>query len=73
MRVKINIDTLSKINKFVTICSALDCPVNLVDGQGYCVSAKSLLGAVATMDWSQVFVESERDIYSQIQEFVELH
>ncbi len=73
MRAKINIDTLSKINKFVSICSTLDGKINLIDGQGYCVSAKSLLGVIATMDWSQVFVESERDIYSQIQEFIELH
>lgn len=70
MKVKINIDTLSKINTFVAICSRLDCNVNLIDGHGYCVSAKSLIGAVATMDWSQVYAESEKDIYSYITEFV---
>jgi len=70
MRTKINIDTLSKINAFVGICSTLDCRVDLTDGSGYRVSANSLLGAIATMDWSQVFVESEKDIYSHIQRFV---
>ena len=70
MKVKVNIDTLSKINTFVAICSRLDCRVNLIDGQGYCVSAKSLIGAVATMDWSQVFVEADKDIYSYIIDFV---
>ena len=70
MKVKINIDTLSKINAFVSICSRLDCRVNLIDGEGYRVSAKSLIGAVATMDWSQVFVECDKDIYSYIVDFV---
>ena len=70
MKVKINIDTLSKINAFVSICSRLDCRVNLIDGDGYRVSAKSLIGAVATMDWSQVFVECDKDIYSYIVDFI---
>ena len=70
MRAKINIDTLSKINAFVAICSQIDCNINLIDGKGYCVSAKSLMGAVATMDWNEVYAESERDIYSDIREFV---
>ena len=70
MKEKINLDTMSKINTFVNICSRLDCKINLIDGNGYCVSAKSLIGAIATMDWSQVFVESERDIYAYIQDFL---
>lgn len=70
MRVKINIDTLSKIHAFVGKCANLDCQVNLIDGSGYKVSAKSLVGAIATMDWNQVFVECDKDIYTTIQEFV---
>lgn len=70
MKVKINIDTLSKVNAFVAVCSQLDCKVNLIDGEGYCVSAKSLMGAVATMDWNNVYAECEKDIYTDIREFV---
>ena len=70
MKAEINIDTLSKINSFVSICSTLNCKVDLTDGSGYRVSASSLIGAIATMDWSQVFVECDRDIYSYIQEFI---
>lgn len=70
MKARINIDTLSKINTFVAICSRIDCKVNLLDGSGYCISAKSLMGAVATMDWSKVFVECEKDIRSYIQDFI---
>lgn len=70
MRIKINIDTLSRIHNFVDICSTIDAKVNLIDGSGYRVSAKSLIGAIATMDWNEVFVECEEDIYSKIEEFV---
>ena len=71
MRVKINIDTLSKINKLVSICTELGGKIDLVDGEGYRASAKSLIGAIATMDWNSVYVESEKDIYTHIREFVE--
>ena len=70
MKAKINLDTMGRINAFVSICSGLDCKVDLIDGKGYRVSAKSLVGALATVDWSQVFVECEKDIYSYIQDFI---
>lgn len=70
MKSRVNLDTMSKINAFVHICSKLDCNVNLIDGSGYRVSAKSLLGVMATADWSEVYVECEKDIYSYIQTFL---
>ena len=70
MRAKININTMSKIRTFVEVCSQLNYEVCLVDGHGYRVSAKSLVGAIATTDWSQVFIECEHDIYSYVREFL---
>lgn len=70
MKVKINIDTLSKIHTFVDICSRINHRISLVDGQRYRVSAKSLIGAVATMDWSEVFVECDEDIRLFIKDFI---
>jgi hypothetical protein len=70
MKAKINIDTLTKINDFVSIVAKLNCDVRLIDGGSYCVSAKSLIGAIATMDWSEVFVECKEDIYNDIKDFV---
>jgi hypothetical protein len=70
MKVKINIDTMSKIQAFVNICTQLGGKIKLTDGQDYCTSAKSLLGVISTIDWSEVYVESEEDIYQHIQEFV---
>lgn len=70
MKHKVNLDTMSKINAFVNACSSIDCKVDLIDGSGYRVSAKSLVGALATMDWNQVFVECEKDIYAYVHEFL---
>ena len=70
MRERVNLDTMSKINTFVAVCSRLDYKVDLIDGEGYRVSAKSLMGAIATMDWNQVFIECEKDIYAYVQEFL---
>lgn len=70
MRAKINLDTFQRVQKFVEICSHVNGKVNLIDGNGYCVSAKSVLGAMATADWSEVYVESDQDIYMRIRDFV---
>lgn len=70
MKERVNLDTMSKINTFVGICSRLDCKIDLIDGNGYRVSAQSLVGAIATMDWNQVFIECEKDIYAYVQDFL---
>ena len=70
MKHEINLDTMSKINKFVSVCSGLDYKVDLIDGEGYKVSAKSLMGALATVDWTNVYIVCEHDIYSHIKDFL---
>lgn len=74
-KLKINIDTGAKIQKFVDIINSHN--INAVletkdeNGTDYRVNARSLLGALATMDWSNgVWVKSDEDIYSLIEEFV---
>lgn len=62
MRVKINLDTMSNIQKFVDVTSRIDDPVFLEDNTGFKVSAKSILGALATMDWNEVYCECAKDI-----------
>ena len=70
MKVKVNLETMSDVTKFVSITSMIDVPVHLVNGD-FCVSAKSLLGALYTMEWEDVWCECEKDIYSKIEQFVE--
>lgn len=74
-KLKINIDTGAKIQKFVDIVNANN--INAVleseseDGTSvYRVNARSLLGALATLDWNTVWLKSDEDIYSLVEEFV---
>lgn len=70
MKVRIRLDTLSDIKKFVDITSSENGKVVLIDGSGMCVNAKSLIGAMYTTEWSEVWCESDKDIYQKIKEFV---
>ena len=70
MKVKIRLDTQSEVAKFVNIASKIDSHVHLTDGQNFKVSGKSLLGAIYTMEWDQVFCECDKDIYSLINDFI---
>ena len=69
MKAKVNLETMSNINEFVAIASTVDAPVYLV-GDNVKVSAKSLLGALYTMEWKEVWCECEVDIYNKIAKFV---
>jgi hypothetical protein len=69
-RTQIRLDTLSDVNKFVEVMSRLADQVWLEDGSGIKVSAKSLLGAIYTMEWDEVWCECEVDIYDKIEKFV---
>lgn len=70
MKAKVNLETGSALTKFVEICSRVNEPVYLIDGDNFCVSAKSLLGAIATMDWREVYVICEKDIRGYILDFL---
>lgn len=69
MKAKVNLETMSNINEFVAIASTINEPVYLV-GDNVRVSAKSLLGALYTMEWQEVWCECEVDIYNKIAKFV---
>lgn len=71
MKVKVTLDTFSACNKFVEICGKVGADVHLTDGRNYRVNAKSLLGAMASFDWTEVWVESDVDFYCDIQGFVD--
>lgn len=69
MKVKIALETMSDVTNFVAITSVIDVPVHLTHGN-FRVSAKSLLGAIYTMEWDEVWCECEKDIYHSIEKFV---
>ena len=69
MKVKIALETMSDVTNFVAITQMVDVPVHLTHNN-FRGSAKSLLGAVYTMEWDEVWCECEKDIYHSIEKFV---
>ena len=72
MRVKINLDTMTDIANFVLAvhyATSKHDQVWVKDGKGSCINAKSFLGLVAVRDFSEIWCESEKDIYSAIRPF----
>ena len=70
MRAKIRLDTMKDISQFVGICSNGAEPVHITDGAGLKVSAKSILGVMYSMEFSDIWCECDKDIYNEIEKFV---
>lgn len=70
MRLKIRLDTMSEINAFVGAMTKSNANVFLTDKErNFIVSAKSMLGAVYSMEWDEVWCESDEDIYHIVSKF----
>ena len=67
---KIRLDTLSDVNEFVKITSQLEGRIILTDGNHFTVNARSTLGALYSLEWDNLYVESEFCIYTAIEKFV---
>lgn len=70
MKYRIRLDTMTDVNQFVKIATQNPGKIMLTDGENFTVSGKSLLGAMYTMEWDQVFCESENEIYRYIKDFI---
>lgn len=70
-KVKIELNTLTDIREFVNIVSdpSIEGAITLTDGSNYTVNAKSLLAAMCTVEWSDLYCISDEDIYTKIQKF----
>ena len=62
MKVKVRLDTMSDVHKFVNVASTVNEKVFLEDEEGHRVSAKSLLGALYSMEWDSTSCVCEKDI-----------
>lgn len=65
-RTKIRLDTMSDVNKFVAAMSKIPDKVWLEDDEGNRVSARSLLGAIYSMEWDRIYCYCEKDISSHL-------
>jgi len=72
MRVRIELETMTDINKFCTAVQAVGSDVFLTDGtHRYKVSAKSQLSCMlSSAEWGEIYCECEEDIYSTIEKWV---
>ncbi|MBQ8440975.1 MAG: hypothetical protein IJX19_09960 [Clostridia bacterium] len=70
MRYKIRLDTMADVNRFVSIATKYPGKIMLTDDENYSVSGKSLLGAMYTFEWDQIYCESETEIYHLIKDFI---
>ena len=62
MKQRIRLDTMSDIRSFVDTVSTVTEKVTLEDDDGNRVSAKSLLGAVYTVEWKAIYCYCDKDI-----------
>lgn len=70
MRCKVRLDTMQDVNKFVSVVSNVMEKVVLEDDDGHCVSARSILGALYSMEWANVYCKCDRDITAMILSWV---
>lgn len=71
MRNKINLVTMTDITEFVRICEAAEGRIELFCGKkGYRVNARSMLGCLAALEFDEMWVDSDNDIYDKIEKFV---
>ena len=70
MKVKFRLDTGADAIKFSNIASRLAADVYVFDNNGLRVNAKSVLGMLYTLEFDELWCESNKDIYSHIEEFV---
>lgn len=70
MRNRIRIDTIKQANELAAIMGKLDGKITITDGQGLTVNAKSVLGALHAMEFENLWIESEKDIYMAIEPFI---
>ena len=70
MRVKIHLETAKDATEFANKMSRIDGRATITDGEGHCVNAKSILGALYALEFNELWFESDRDLYSEIDKFI---
>lgn len=72
MRLRINLDTQTSVLKLVALATEIGEPIYISNAdRSLIVSASSLLGArYASLEWHDLFIESEKDYYLEFIEFL---
>lgn len=70
MKAQIRLDTFTDAKRFVDIATKEEGAVYITDGKGLKVSAKSILGAMYSLEFDNLWCEAENDIYMMIRDFI---
>ena len=70
MEAQIRLDTFTDVKRFVDIATGEKDAVYITDGKGLKVSAKSILGAMYSLEFDNLWCEAENDIYMAIKDFI---
>ena len=70
MKVKIRLDTVTDIAKFVLIANSVKSKIHLTNDDGLCVDGKSFLGVAHAREFANLWCVSDEDIYTKIKEFI---
>lgn len=70
-KLKIRLDTTTDAMKFHAKIENIPGKITVTDNAGLCINAKSVLGMLYCLEFAELWCESEKDIYSIIEEFVE--
>ena len=68
-RDKIYLETEGDIVDFISAITPLRFPIVVTDGEGMRVNAKSMLGMLYAMTFSEMWCECDHDIYMYIRDF----
>ena len=70
MRVRIRLETVKDANELAEIASKTEGRVVISDGNGLCVNAKSVLGALHSLEFNDLWCVSDKNIFAEIRKFV---
>lgn len=67
---RIELVTAKDCQDFVSVTSRCTGAVVLESSNGFRINAKSLIGAMASMEWEDLYCVSENDIYNKIERWI---
>ena len=70
MRVKITMDTVEQAHQLESIAKNLSGEIFIKDAQGLCVNAKSFIGLLHALEFTELWLESKNDYYTEFKPFI---
>ena len=66
---KIELNTMSDVREFVEIASQYT-GLKLSDNECYTINASSIMGVIYSLEWNNLYLLSETDVYSVFSKFI---